>query len=187
MHARYQEIIDRLEDSSLPQDMQRFLRFTVIEFSMMSLERYLEQREMFNLVYAALDVREAELQEAGKLVTLSNEEAEDGPRSETEATDESDKTYLRAPEHDRRIQQGDDFAGDAWRLRGTERIYYTVVGGDPNYAPSVFHPSSPGLRADQAAAEGEKTPPATPATPASIGGVMGANSPRFNPDQGKKK
>lgn len=36
----------------------------------------------------------------------------------------------------------------------------------------------------EAAAEGEKTPPATPA---GTGGVLGANSPRFNPDQGTKK
>jgi hypothetical protein len=46
-------------------------------------------------------------------------------------------TFTRAPEHDRRIGRGDDFAGDAW-MDSTGAITYTVVGHRPadNRTPS---------------------------------------------------
>lgn len=40
--------------------------------------------------------------------------------------------YTRAPEHDRRIERGDDFAGDAWLNNETGDIEYGVVGHDRN-------------------------------------------------------
>ncbi len=39
--------------------------------------------------------------------------------------------FTRAPEHDRRIGRGDDFAGDAWRDNRTQRITYAAVGHGP--------------------------------------------------------
>jgi hypothetical protein len=40
--------------------------------------------------------------------------------------------YIRRPEHDRRIDRGDDFAGDAWLDTTTGQLVYVVVGHDPN-------------------------------------------------------
>lgn len=40
--------------------------------------------------------------------------------------------YTRAPEHDRRIKRGDDFAGDAWLNNETGQIEYGAVGYDRN-------------------------------------------------------
>lgn len=40
--------------------------------------------------------------------------------------------YTRAPEHDKRIARGDDFAGDAWRNRETATIRWVAVGHNPN-------------------------------------------------------
>lgn len=40
--------------------------------------------------------------------------------------------YTRAPEHDKRIERGDDFAGDAWLNNGTGSIEYGAVGHDRN-------------------------------------------------------
>lgn len=39
--------------------------------------------------------------------------------------------WVRAPQHDRRISRGDDFAGDAWMDRQTGTIRYVVVGQSP--------------------------------------------------------
>lgn len=39
--------------------------------------------------------------------------------------------FVRAPEHDRRVRRGDDFAGDAWRDRDTGEIKYVAVGVEP--------------------------------------------------------
>lgn len=36
--------------------------------------------------------------------------------------------WKRAPEHDRRIRRGDDFAGDAWRNTETGEIRWVAVG-----------------------------------------------------------
>lgn len=36
--------------------------------------------------------------------------------------------YERAPEHDRRIRRGDDWAGDAWRHIKTGLYQFTAVG-----------------------------------------------------------
>ncbi len=36
--------------------------------------------------------------------------------------------WKRAPQHDRRIGRGDDFAGDAWVKTATGAIHYTAVG-----------------------------------------------------------
>ncbi|MGE0373455.1 MAG: hypothetical protein AB7Q01_16465 [Gammaproteobacteria bacterium] len=38
---------------------------------------------------------------------------------------------VRAPLHDRRIANGDDFAGDAWRDPHTGAITYTAIGHGP--------------------------------------------------------
>ena len=40
--------------------------------------------------------------------------------------------YTRAPQHDRRIRRGDDFAGDAWLNNETGKIEYGAVGYDRN-------------------------------------------------------
>lgn len=40
--------------------------------------------------------------------------------------------YVRAPEHDRRISRGDDFAGGAWLDTVTGEIVYGAVGYDKN-------------------------------------------------------
>lgn len=39
--------------------------------------------------------------------------------------------YERAPEHDKRIRRGDDFAGDAWRDIKTGEIRWVAVGYTP--------------------------------------------------------
>src|SRR5690606_34380408 len=39
--------------------------------------------------------------------------------------------WVRAPQHDRRISRGDDFAGDAWMDRQTGTIRYVAVGQSP--------------------------------------------------------
>lgn len=39
--------------------------------------------------------------------------------------------WERAPEHDRRIGWGDDWAGDAWRHRPTGTLRYVAVGCRP--------------------------------------------------------
>ncbi len=41
--------------------------------------------------------------------------------------------YVRAPEHDRRIAAGDDFAGDGWYDFSSGRIHHVAVGHNPNY------------------------------------------------------
>jgi hypothetical protein len=48
------------------------------------------------------------------------------PRKETAMT-----KYKRAAEHDMRISNGDDFAGDAWQDTKTGRITYTDIGEQP--------------------------------------------------------
>jgi hypothetical protein len=41
--------------------------------------------------------------------------------------------WTRAPELDKRIRHGDDFAGDAWRGRAVDRpLQYTAVGHAPS-------------------------------------------------------
>lgn len=40
--------------------------------------------------------------------------------------------YIRKPEHDRRIERGDDFAGDAWLNTRTGNIEWGTVGCDRN-------------------------------------------------------
>lgn len=40
--------------------------------------------------------------------------------------------FTRAPEHDRRIRRGDDFAGDAWVDRVTGAVRYVAVGVEPD-------------------------------------------------------
>ncbi len=40
-------------------------------------------------------------------------------------------TWVRVPEHDRRIARGDDFAGDAWRHLETGELRYVAVGRKP--------------------------------------------------------
>ena len=42
--------------------------------------------------------------------------------------------WSRAPEHERRIGRGDDFAGDAWRHARTGHLRWVAVGRDPNAA-----------------------------------------------------
>lgn len=42
--------------------------------------------------------------------------------------------YTRAPEHDRRLAHGDDFAADGWRDEATGQVIHVVVGHDPNTA-----------------------------------------------------
>lgn len=39
--------------------------------------------------------------------------------------------WVRAPQHDRRISRGDDFAGDAWMDRQTGTIRFVAVGQSP--------------------------------------------------------
>ncbi len=34
----------------------------------------------------------------------------------------------RAPEHDKRIERGDDYAADAWCVVGDDRLHFTAVG-----------------------------------------------------------
>lgn len=47
--------------------------------------------------------------------------------------------WMRTPEHDKRIANGDDFAGDAWKYLPTGEIKYTAVGvGQP---PTSIQPS----------------------------------------------
>lgn len=41
------------------------------------------------------------------------------------------KWWERVPEKDRRIERGDDYAGDAWRYIVTGEIKYTAVGYGP--------------------------------------------------------
>lgn len=40
--------------------------------------------------------------------------------------------YIRAPEHDRRIGRGDDYAADGWRHTDTGQVIRVVVGYNPN-------------------------------------------------------
>lgn len=40
--------------------------------------------------------------------------------------------WVRAPQHDRRISRGDDFAGDAWMDRQTGTIRFVAVGQSPD-------------------------------------------------------
>lgn len=40
--------------------------------------------------------------------------------------------FERAPEHDRRVDRGDGFAGDAWRNRDTGVLRHVSIGCDPN-------------------------------------------------------
>lgn len=40
--------------------------------------------------------------------------------------------FARAPEHDRRMARGDDFAGDAWIDKKTFDVVYGAVGHDRN-------------------------------------------------------
>lgn len=43
------------------------------------------------------------------------------------------KWWERAPEHDKRIARGDDYAGDAWRYKPTGEIKMVAVGREhPN-------------------------------------------------------
>jgi len=42
------------------------------------------------------------------------------------------RRFERAPNHDRRIRRGDDFAGDAWRDLETGSIVYVAVGQHPD-------------------------------------------------------
>ena len=39
--------------------------------------------------------------------------------------------WERAPEHDKRIGRGDDYAGDAWRHVETGELRYVAVGHNP--------------------------------------------------------
>lgn len=41
-------------------------------------------------------------------------------------------TFVRAPEHDRRIRRGDDYAADAWRNTKTGELVQVAVGHKPN-------------------------------------------------------
>lgn len=41
--------------------------------------------------------------------------------------------WKRAPDHDARFANGDDFAGDAWLNAETDEIHYTVVGHAPSH------------------------------------------------------
>jgi hypothetical protein len=43
--------------------------------------------------------------------------------------------YTREPDRDKRLNRGDDFAGDAWRDNETGKIKYVAVNRDPNDAP----------------------------------------------------
>jgi hypothetical protein len=49
-----------------------------------------------------------------------------------EIDDDGHVWFTRLPEHDRRVANGDDFAGDAWRNEATGEIVYSIVGGDMN-------------------------------------------------------
>jgi hypothetical protein len=55
------------------------------------------------------------------------------PTAATQAGNSADRNdrFQRAPNHDRRIRRGDDFAGDAWRDRETGAIVYVAVGQKP--------------------------------------------------------
>lgn len=39
--------------------------------------------------------------------------------------------WVRAPEHDKRVAWGDDYAGDAWLYIATGEIRWTVVNAGP--------------------------------------------------------
>lgn len=42
--------------------------------------------------------------------------------------------WERTPQYDKRIKDGDDWAGDAWRHHETGEVRWTVVGIDMNKA-----------------------------------------------------
>ena len=45
-----------------------------------------------------------------------------------------------APELNKRFANGDDFAGDAWRMKGTGRVHYVSVGVTPSFVHLPFVP-----------------------------------------------
>lgn len=60
--------------------------------------------------------------------------------------------YVRAPEHDKRIRRGDDWAGDAWIHIDTGKLTWCVVGHTP--CPSeVAQPGSASSRPDSQRSE----------------------------------
>lgn len=59
--------------------------------------------------------------------------------------------YTRAPEHDKRIARGDDFAGDAWRDREAGVILWVAVGHDPN----ALHQAASGSESAYAVVSGD--------------------------------
>ena len=45
--------------------------------------------------------------------------------------------FVRAPDCDKRVANGDDFAGDAWLGQDTRQIVYGAVGHDRNETANV--------------------------------------------------
>jgi hypothetical protein len=43
--------------------------------------------------------------------------------------------WVRAPELDRRVERGDDYAGDAWRYITTGEVKWTAVNHGPPTTP----------------------------------------------------
>lgn len=58
--------------------------------------------------------------------------ANTGSRANSQNQPAQYNRFIRAPQHDRRIGRGDDFAGDAWLDQRTGEIEYGAVGVDRN-------------------------------------------------------
>lgn len=50
------------------------------------------------------------------------------------------RRYARSPQHDKRIGNGDDFAGDAWWDRKRNELKYVAVGRNPNMPSNKHYP-----------------------------------------------
>ena len=56
--------------------------------------------------------------------------------------------FVRAPDCDKRVANGDDFAGDAWLDQETRQIVYGAVGHDRNAAANAEVTGRPPGRAE---------------------------------------